>query len=57
MKIIQTETFGYTVRATIQAEQGETLIKENIEERFFQPFGGHIISMAADIAHIIWYND
>lgn len=57
MKIIQTENFGYTVRATIQAEQGEILTKENIEERFFQPFGGHIISMTNDIAYIIWYND
>ena len=57
MKIIRQNTFGYTVNATIQAEEGEILTKELIEERFFQPFGGHIIGMTKEIAHITWYND
>lgn len=57
MKVANAHTLGYTVRATVVAEEGEILTKELIEERFFQPFGGYIIGMTKDIAHVVWYND
>ena len=57
MQVKDSRTVGYTVHATIIADEGETLTQEAIEERFFHPFGGHIIGMTKDIAHIVYYND
>lgn len=57
MKVIETRTIRYTTYATVIADEGETLTREAIEERFFYPFGGHITGMSKDIAHIEWYND
>ena len=57
MKVVDTRTVRYTTFATVVADEGETLTREMIEERFFFPFGGHITGMNKDIAHIEWYND
>ena len=57
MKAIDTRTVRYTTYATIVAEGDEVLTKEAIEERYFNPFGGHITGMTDKIAHVEWYND
>lgn len=57
MTVRDTRTVGYTTFATVVADEGETLTKEMIEERFFFPFGGYINGMTKEVAHIEWYND
>lgn len=57
MRVQETRTIGYTTYATIIAEENEVLTKENIENKYFYPFGGHIQGMTKDIAHVVWYND
>jgi hypothetical protein len=57
MKVTERRTVGYTVYATVVAEDNEVLTKENIENTFFFPFGGTITGMTDKIAHINYYLD
>ena len=57
MKLTVERTLGYTVYATVEAEENEVLTKEAIEKKYFHPFGGHIIGMTDNIARINYYLD
>lgn len=50
-------TIGHTTTARITADEGETLTREAIEERFFHPFGGSIQGMTETVANVVWYED
>ena len=57
MKATITNTFRHTTKATIEAEENETLTRKAIEEKYFKPFGGVILTMNEKVAKVEWYED